>query len=348
MPALNYLCECLTAKHGVGAVVLIDEYDVPLESAWVNGFYKPMLDFFRSFLGAGLKDSPYLRFAVLTGKLQPPKFISDGSGFNNFDLKSILSKDLSEFFEPWGNPDEDEWLDVLLDRVSQNGSDTRDLETLLAGGRISKPVRRDFTYDDLDKGINDLWGFLLFSGYLKKIGDERTDSHYNLWLDLEIPNMELLDIYKNKVREWFSDKLQRANLVPLHKALFEGDAKTLENEISDFLLDTISYNDYKEDFYHGVMIGLLAGLKNYNILSNREAGTGRPDLVVKFATSRGKAVILEFKYVKEPRLLDAACDEALAQIETQKYDVPLVRDCYQEILKYGIAFCAKDCMVKRG
>jgi hypothetical protein len=133
----------------------------------------------------------------------------------------------------------------------------------------------------------------------------------------------------------------------LHKALFEGDAQTLENEISDFLLDTISYNDYKEDFYHGVMTGLVTGLKNYNIQSNREMGKGRSDLVVKFATSRGKAVILEFKYVKEPRLLDGACDEALAQIETQKYDAPLVREGYQEILKYGIAFCGKECRVKK-
>ena len=220
-----------------------------------------------------------------------------------------------------------------------------DLETLMAGGTIEKQVHEDITYGDIHQTQDNLWNFLFFTGYLKKVG-ERTVGN-NLWLEMKIPNIEIATIYENSISYWFEQRMKETDRSPLVRALETGDCEAAEDFINRQLADTISYYDYAENFYHGFMAGLLVNIGGYRLKSNRESGNGRPDIVMTESKFRGRAMILELKISDTIQGMEKKCEEALTQMKEQKYESSLEDDGYQPILKYAICFFKKGCMVKK-
>ena len=400
--ALKFLSDCLKKYHEKNVIILIDEYDVPLENAYFAGFYDEMITFIRSLFESALKTNDSLEFAVITGCLRISKE-SIFTGLNNLAINSILNVDYSEYFGFTQNEVEQmledydlshkvsevkEWYDGYLfgktevynpwsvinyvrtlisdpdafpkpywSNTSSNsiirelieGADSvmkQEIEGLLAGGTIEKPIHEDITYEDIHKTQDNLWNFLFFTGYLKKV-KERFEEE-TIYLTLTVPNKEVAGIYRNTILEWFDKRLKTTDLNNLHKAILEGDCEAFENEVSELLLETISFYDYAENYYHGFLCGLLKGCNHYTVISNRESGNGRPDILFKHLSVRGQAVIMELKVVKEFDRMETGCDEALKQIEEQNYAAVLYKEGYRKIRRYGICFYRKECMVKEG
>ena len=399
--ALGFLSMCLAKYHEKNTIILIDEYDVPLENAYFRGFYDEMIDFIRSLFESALKTNPYLEKSVITGCLRISKE-SIFTGLNNLETDSVLHTrygdafgftqeeveellayyDLSEqleevkkwydgylfndfeIYNPWSilkyvNDRKDHVTEFALPYWSNTSSNSivremvgeademakADLETLMAGGTIEKQVHEDITYGDIHQTQDNLWNFLFFTGYLKKVG-ERTVGN-NLWLEMKIPNIEVATIYENSISYWFEQRMKETDRSPLKHALETGDCEAAENFISEQLFHTISYYDYAENFYHGFMAGLLVNIGGYLVRSNRESGNGRPDIVMTESKFRGRAMILELKISDTIQGMEKKCEEALTQMEEQKYESSLEEDCYQPILKYAICFFKKRCMVKK-
>jgi hypothetical protein len=244
----------------------------------------------------------------------------------------------------WVNTSSNSIVRTLIDKADDGAR--ADLDTLIAGGTIKKEIHEDITYDEVDKSIDNVWNFLFFTGYLKKVNEE-ADAEGNIIAELKIPNIELSYIFKNKIHEWFRESLEQKDLTGLYTAVLDGDCKTFEDELSLLLLDSISFYDNQENFYHGFLTGVLANAKGYLIKSNRESGNGRGDIFMRYRSAKGKAVIFELKAAASMQALSKKCDEALAQIEEKQYAKELENEGYQTILKYGIAFYRKDCMVKK-
>jgi len=400
--SVKFLSKCLSTYYGRKTIILIDEYDVPLENAWSLKFYQEMVNFIRSLMGSTLKGNEHLQFAVVTGCLRISKE-SIFTGLNNLDVISILSGHYGEYFgftqeevdamlkhytfedktqtirdwydgylfgtkevyNPWSLikclsewtavPDEDPqpyWAntssnDIVKKLLEKSNADVRtDLETLISGGIISKRIHEDVTYDEIEKDIDNLWNFLFFTGYLKKVGSRREGVH--TILDLSVPNLEIQYIYETKIQEWLKEKVRERDFSLFFDALLSGNAQIVQDELNNLLGDCISYFDGKEDFYHGLIVGILNKLQYYTVKSNRETGLGRCDIVLKQATRRNKAVIMELKWAKKEKYLQKECDAALKQIEDSKYADELLSENYTEIIKYGIAFCGKYCEVKKG
>ena len=399
--ALGFLSMCLAKYHGTNTIILIDEYDVPLENAYFRGFYDEMIDFIRSLFESALKTNPYLEKSVITGCLRISKE-SIFTGLNNLETDSVLHTrfgdsfgftqeevegllayyDLSEqleevkkwydgylfndfeIYNPWSilkyvNDRKDHVTEFALPYWSNTSSNSivremvgeademakADLETLMAGGTIEKQVHEDITYGDIHQTQDNLWNFLFFTGYLKKVG-ERTVAN-NLWLEMRIPNIEVATIYENSISYWFEQRMKETDRSPLVRALETGDCEAAENFISEQLFHTISYYDYAENFYHGFMAGLLVNIGGYLVRSNRESGNGRPDIVMTESKFRGRAMILELKISDTIQGMEKKCEEALTQMEEQKYESSLEEDCFQPILKYAICFFKKRCMVMK-
>ena len=399
--ALGFLSMCLAKYHEKNTIILIDEYDVPLENAYFRGFYDEMIDFIRSLFESALKTNPYLEKSVITGCLRISKE-SIFTGLNNLETDSVLHTrfgdsfgftqeevegllayyDLSEqleevkkwydgylfndfeIYNPWSilkyvNDRKDHVTEFALPYWSNTSSNSivremvgetdemakADLETLMAGGTIEKQVHEDITYGDIHQTQDNLWNFLFFTGYLKKVG-ERTVAN-NLWLEMKIPNIEVATIYENSISYWFEQRMKETDRSPLVRALKDGDCEAAENFISEQLFQAISYYDYAENFYHGFMAGLLVNIGGYLVRSNRESGNGRPDIVMTESKFRGRAMILELKISDTIQGMEKKCEEALTQIEEQKYAVPLEDDGYQPILKYAVCFFKKGCIVRK-
>jgi len=224
-----------------------------------------------------------------------------------------------------------------------------ELETLMAGGSISKVIHEDITCSEIENDIDNLWNFLFFTGYLKKVG-ERMDEEDAVPLDLSIPNKELKYIYRRKISEWFKDRIKQRNFKPLFDAILNGNSEIVQQELNNLLLDAISYFDGMEDFYHGFMLGILTPIQGngYWMDSNIEAGTGRGDIILKHESGRGKAIVLELKRTAEMKDICKNSEEALKQIDKNQYTHKLEKECYTDIIKYGIAFCKKSCEVRKG
>ena len=399
--ALGFLSMCLAKYHEKNTIILIDEYDVPLENAYFRGFYDEMIDFIRSLFESALKTNPYLEKSVITGCLRISKE-SIFTGLNNLETDSVLhtrfgdsfgftqeeveellayyglSEQLEEvkkwydgylfndfeIYNPWSilkyvNDRKDHVTEFALPYWSNTSSNSivremvgeademakADLETLMAGGTIEKQVHEDITYGDIHQTQDNLWNFLFFTGYLKKVG-ERTVGN-NLWLEMKIPNIEIATIYENSISYWFEQKIKETDRSPLVRALETGDCEAAEDFINRQLADTISYYDYAETFYHGFMAGLLVNIGGYRVKSNRESGNGRPDIVMTESKFRGRAMILELKISDTIQGMEKKCEEALTQMKEQKYESSLEDDGYQPILKYAICFFKKGCMVKK-
>ena len=215
------------------------------------------------------------------------------------------------------------------------------METLLSGGYIIQEIREDLTYDYLHSSEENLWSILYSTGYLTQARGEE------LPLDmaaLMIPNAEIRQIFETTVREWFKDNAMKENRTTLFDAVWSGDIETLTEEMNELLRKTISYHDYKEDFYHAFLAGIFTGA-GYSVDSNRERGEGRSDVVVR-NSSKGRVALFEAKYAKTLDGLEASCEAALRQIKDRQYAKDFADD-YDDILCYGIAFYKKRCLVKK-
>ena len=401
--ALGFLSECLFKYHGKNTIILIDEYDVPLENAYFEGFYDKMIKFIRSLFESALKTNPYLERSVITGCLRISKE-SIFTGLNNLKVDSVLRTEYGdsfgfteseveemlayynlqeeltevkrwydgylfndiEIYNPWSIInfvyDRDRkitqfalpyWSNsssnsIIREMVGEADADAkRDLETLINGGTIEKPVHEDITYGDIHQSQDNLWNFLFFTGYLKKMG-EWTDAEGDIHLKMAIPNMEIKKIYRESITYWFEQRMKETDRSPLMRALEEGDCEAAEDFINRQLADTISYYDYAENFYHGFMAGLLVNIGGYRVKSNRESGNGRPDIVMQTVQIRkGRVILLELKIASSVAEMDAACDRGLAQMEEQRYAEPFTTEGYPEVKKYALSFYKKECMVKK-
>ena len=401
--ALKFLSECLWQYHGKNTMILIDEYDVPLENAYLEGFYDRMIQFICSLFESALKTNPYLEKSVITGCLRISKEsiftglnnletdsvlhtrYADSFGFTEDEVKAMLAYyDLAaelpevkrwydgylfnetEIYNPWSilkyvNDRKDKVTKFALPYWSNTSSNSivremvgeademakADLETLINDGTIEKPVHEDITYGDIHQSQDNLWNFLFFTGYLKKISERKDESGETLYLTMAIPNTEIKTIYKNSIAYWFDQRMKQTDRGPLLHALETGDCAAAEDFLNRQLADTISYYDYAENFYHGFMAGLLVNIGGYRVKSNRESGNGRPDIVMTESKFRGRAMILELKISDTIQGMEKKCEEALTQMKEQKYESSLEDDGYQPILKYAICFFKKGCMVKK-
>jgi len=216
----------------------------------------------------------------------------------------------------------------------------------MGGHSIEVLLNNEVTYTDLHTSPDNLWNFLLFTGYLTVCGMRKENIH--TYVSLRLPNKEIAYVYDVFISEWFRKKIKALDKGPLIKAFEDGDCETIEDFISRQLTGTISYFDYAESFYHGFMAGLLVGLPGYSMDSNRENGRGRTDIVLTERRFRGKAIILEFKIAHKIKEMPKKCQEAIKQIEDKDYASSLEDRGYRPILKYGICFLEKGCMVMKG
>ena len=401
--SLKLLSKCLKRYYKENVIILIDEYDVPLENAFFEGFYDEMVKFLRSLFESALKTNPSLEFAVITGCLRISKE-SIFTGMNNLEIVSILNKSYEEYFgftndeitkickdydindkyseikewydgyvfgdenvyNPWSvvryvkdiaingqkypspywsNTSSNSIVKTLIEKADDDTKE--EIESLIEGKSIEKPIHEDITYDEVYKSMDNLWNFMFFTGYFKKVSESMSSTGQK-FIKLEIPNKEVKYIFITKIKSWLDERIENENFDDMYNAMFAGDEKSFENEITDLLLDTISFHDSYENFYHGFLAGILAKLRSYNykVKSNRENGMGRSDIIVQSTVKKGKAIIIEIKVAKDIKELEKKCNEALEQIEKNKYDVELIQYGYKDILKYGITFFKKKCMVK--
>lgn len=399
--SLRLLSDCLNALYNKNVIVLIDEYDVPLENAYFNGFYDKMINLIRSVFESVLKTNDSLEFGVLTGCLRIFKE-SIFTGLNNLKVNSIRFeeysnyfgfteaeiRELSEYYEiedkfdeikqwydgyrfgtteiynPWSvlnyvqtaitmpsAPPEPYWSNtssnsIIHKLITESDITVRDMiEELMNGESVSVPIYEDTIYSDIDVNSDSIWSFLLFTGYLKIINSKNIDNL--LYADLVIPNIEVRTIYQRTIIQWFKEKVNSDPRQELFEALINEETEKIEDILCDWLDETISYHDEKEQFYHGFLAGLLSGFRGYTLKSNRESGNGRPDIMLMERRRRELAVVIEVKDTRNFNDLEKLCDEGLAQIERLNYESELKNDGYKKILKYGIAFCHKSCMVKQ-
>ena len=400
--SLRLLSHLLFQHYGEKTVILIDEYDVPLDKAFQNGYYQEMVSLIRGLFGMALKTNDSLQFAVLTGCLRISKE-SIFTGLNNFKVLSILD---SRFDEQFGFTDQEvkkilddyelsshfketkEWYDGyrfgkadiycpwdVINYVEQlrydpeavpqdfwsnssgnamvrrfidmaDVSTKNEIERLIAGESIEKDVTPELTYDELDKSIENLWSVLFTTGYLTHKG--RTESgKYRL----VIPNREVRNLFVRKIREWFSDVSRKdgQTLEQLCDAFVNKNVEKIEQIFGDYLWNTISIRDTavakekKENFYHGILLGLLGYKSTWLIKSNAESGIGYSDILVEVPTNR-TGIVIELKYA-EGGDMDAACEEAMRQIEEKGYIAKLKQDGMRNFIRYGIACFKKDCRV---
>ena len=398
--SLKFLSDCLEKYHHQKTIILIDEYNVPLENAYFKGFYNQMIDFMRSLLESALKTNDSLQFAVITGCLRISRE-SIFTGLNNLKINSVLDESYSEFFgfiqdeidsllsfygisqkkeeiKEWyngylfgGTEVYNPWsiLNYVDDIISHNtefpkpywsntssnsiihelvvkadDSTVQEIEHLLMGEAIEKPVHEDITYGDIYQSADNLWNFLFFTGYLRAAG--RSFHSDIIYLKMMIPNREIRYIYNNTIQEWFHKKAETMDFSSLYRAILSGDIESAENFLKKQLRESISFMDSAEKFYHGFLLGLLGGLQDYRKESNLESGNGRYDITLIPYDEQQPAVILELKRAKKFTDMENLCLEALRQIDEKKYADALIEEGYPLILKYGICFCKKSCMVK--
>ena len=239
----------------------------------------------------------------------------------------------------WRNTSDNAIIRSFIDYAGENIHEK--METLLAGGYIIQKIREDLTYDYLHASEENLWSILYSTGYLTQVRGEELPPDTAA---LMIPNAEIRQIFETTVQEWFDDSARKENRTALFDAVWSGDIETLTEEMNELLRKTISYHDYKEDFYHAFLAGIFTGA-GYSVDSNRERGEGRSDVVVR-NSSKGRVALFEAKYAKTLDGLEASCEAALRQIKDRQYAKDFADD-YDDILCYGIAFYKKRCLVKK-
>ena len=407
--SLQLLSQLLYKHYGQKVVILIDEYDVPLDKAFQNGYYKEMVSLIRGLFGQALKTNEFLQFAVLTGCLRVSKE-SIFTGLNNFEINSIVDIDHDEQFGFTDDevmkllldydrseryPDAKEWYDgyhfgnadiycpwdvinfakkLVSDPsarpsafwINSSGNDmvkrfvdkadqtTRDeIEKLVAGGFVEKQLRLDLTYDEIDNTIDNLWSVLFTTGYLTKIGEVKVPDSESYAYRLVIPNKEVREVFILQIQEWFKAIVAKDDdtMKLLSRAILDKDEKQIARQLNIVMsrvisiLDTKAPDAMKENFYHGLLLGLLRGSNpDWLIKSNRESGDGFSDILIE-PEDPDAGIVIEVKYAKEMKELDAVCEAAMAQIKDKRYDEALRNEDRCDILAYGIAFCRKRCRV---
>lgn len=241
----------------------------------------------------------------------------------------------------WANTSSNSIIRELIEHA--DNSVKQEMEILIEGGTIEKTVHEEITYEDIYKNADNLWNFLFFTGYLKKVEERLED--VTTYVTLAIPNMEIKYIYQNTILDWFGVQIKQKDLSGIYKALLQKDTQLLEKELSKSLMETISFYDYREDYYHGFLGGLLKLMEGYTIKSNRESGLGRSDLLLLSAPYDGIAIIVEIKVADTYAQLNKKAESALEQIEQKQYDAELKLEGYHEFIKYGISFYKKLCRV---
>ena len=400
--ALKFLSNCLNKYYNEKVIILIDEYDVPLENAFFEGFYNEMISFIRSLFESALKTNPSLEFSVITGCLRISKE-SIFTGLNNLKIISILDDRYAEHFgftdeevvkicddynmeqkyetikqwfngyifgetnvynpwsvmqyvddlkaninrlpkSYWANTSSNSIVKSLIERADDITKG--EIEALIEGKTIEKPVHEDITYEDGYDNLDNLWNFMFFTGYFKKISERMDENTQENFVELAIPNLEVKYIFRTKILKWFNEQIKLYDMTKMFNAIVNKEPELFEVELNNLLLDTISFNDAYENFYHGFLAGVLSNMKGYIVKSNREGGTGRSDLFIKSVSRRGIAIVIEFKIANDIDDLEKKADEAIEQIEDRKYEMELRSEGYKNIFKYGIAFYKKDCLVK--
>ena len=394
---------CLLYQHyGQKTVLLIDEYDVPLDKAFHHGYYREMVALIRGLFGQALKTNEYLQFAVLTGCLRVAKE-SIFTGLNNFDVNSIVDARYDEHFgftnqevlqllsdygldehaaemkawydgyrfgyadvycpwdvinyakkllaDPKARP-QAFWIntsgnDLVKDFVDEADATTQDeIERLVAGETIEKKVRLELTYPEVRESIDNLWSVLFTTGYLTYT-EQTEDGSYRL----KIPNREVREVYILQIQEWFKRSLEkeRHTTQALCQALLEGDAEKASDELIMIMSGMISVLDakarekQKENFYHGLLLGLLRNASDWKILSNAEAGEGFSDILIEPRRKPNMGIVIEIKYAATFQGLGEACAKAMEQIKARRYGERLRNEGREDILAYGIAFHKKRC-----
>lgn len=400
--SLKTLSRFLYKHYDRKTIIIIDEYDVPLDKAFQNGYYKEMVALIKGIFGQALKTNDFLQFAILTGCLCISKE-SIFTGLNNFEVLSILNVQYDECFgftdaevrkilkdyglsahyanmKEWydgyrfGNTDiycpwdviryskslcmdeeakpEDFWSNSSGNAIVRRFIDKADastkneIERLIAGEYIEKEISQELTYEELDDKIENLWSVLFTTGYLTQQG-RTDDDRYRL----AIPNKEIRNLFIKKVREWFRDasKNDGKALEEFCNAFIQKNSQKIEQLFGDYLWNTISIRDTavakekKENFYHGILLGLLGYKSNWIIKSNAESGTGYSDILIEAPDNR-TGIVIELKYAENGNM-DKACLDAIKQIEEKDYVGRLKQDGMRNFISYGIACYKKDCKV---
>ena len=399
--SLQTLSQLLEKHYGQKVILLIDEYDVPLDKAFQGGYYDEMVSLIRNLLGNVLKTNDSLYFAVLTGCLRISKesiftglnnlnvmtisdpYFCDSFGFTEDDVTELLNYyGLDDFHdtvrdwydgyqfgdtsvycpwdvikyaqillkdkraEPenyWANTSGNDLIRRLLKKADQ--STKSEVEQLLNGKTIVKTIRQELTYREVEDSMDNIWSVLYSTGYLtcrRRVPGKQ--------MELALPNREVRDLFIDLVKDWF-EETTREDSVRIRRfcaAFPAGDAVTIEEMLNDYLWDSISVRDtavrtnMKENFYHGLLLGLLRSQGNWLIKSNAETGEGYSDISIQ--TSDRVGIVIELKYANDGNL-ESACRVALEQIEEKKYTEDLKRRRMRKIIKYGIAFYEKECIV---
>ena len=401
--SLRLLSQLLYLHYDQKVVILIDEYDVPLDKAFKNGYYQEMVSLIRGLFGQALKTNEFLQFAVLTGCLRVSKE-SIFTGLNNFEINSIVDieheegfgftdaevmqmlkyyhctnrySDIKEWYDgyhfgnadiycPWDvinfvkklltdsnakpsafwiNSSGNDLVKLFVDKADQSTKD--EIERLVAGESVTKRIRLDLTYDEIENSIDNVWSVLFTTGYLTNIGNPESGVY-----ELVIPNREVHEVFVLQIQEWFQRSVAKEESMPeFSKAILEADAEGLQKQLNVIMsrmisvLDTKAREEQKENFYHGLLLGLLRGSNpDWLIKSNRESGDGYSDILIE-PENPDAGIIIEVKHAAFISGLDKACENAMAQIKNRRYDEALRENGRCEILAYGIAFHKKRCRV---
>lgn len=402
--SLSELSRYLYEYHKTKAVILIDEYDVPIQAGFLNNYYDEIIEFMRNFLSGGLKDNIYLEKAILTGILRVSKE-SIFSGLNNLQVSTIMSDSYADCFgfveaevqnilkdneieyeineirkwyngyifgsqviyNPWSilnyvkNYKEglkSYWVNTSSNELVKNlltkGGETikNELEALVRGEEIVKIINEDIVMNEIDRSTENVWSFLLFSGYLKVVKKELKNAR--LCCNLKIPNLEVNYVYEEIILSWFNESISNDKYTLMLKSLVSGEIEAFEDIVSEFIIRSVSYFDLEEkneNFYHVLVLGMLIGLaEEYEVKSNRESGYGRYDVMIIPKDKSKLAVIIEFKKVNQRRkeTLEIAVEAALNQIKDKKYAEEIKERGIENIMELGIAFEGKEVMVVRG
>lgn len=294
-----------------------------------------------------------LKDAGFTDKADLVKKWYDGYRFGDFDvycpwdvmcyLRDLVYKSEAKPASYWRNTSDNSIIRSFIDYAGS--SITNKLETLMDGGYIIQKIDENLTYDYLHSSEDNLWSMLYLTGYLtQKKGIEYRGELPEGTVALTIPNEEIRYIFETTISKWFDESAKKWNREALFDAVWSGDSESITREMSTLLRRTISYHDYREDFYHAFLSGIFTGA-GYQVQSNKEHGEGRSDIVVCDSLN-GRVAIFEAKRTKVLKDLETECDKALRQIDERMYAKDF-EDAYDQVLCYGIAFFKKRCMVKR-
>lgn len=401
--SLRLLSQLLYLHYDQKVVILIDEYDVPLDKAFKNGYYQEMVSLIRGLFGQALKTNEFLQFAVLTGCLRVSKE-SIFTGLNNFEINSIVDieheegfgftdaevmqmlkyyhcterySDIKEWYDgyhfgnadiycPWDvinfvkklltdsnakpsafwiNSSGNDLVKLFVDKADQSTKD--EIERLVTGKSVTKRIRLDLTYDEIENSIDNVWSVLFTTGYLTNIGNPESGVY-----ELVIPNREVHEVFVLQIQEWFQRSVAKEESMPeFSKTILNADAEGLQKQLNVIMsrmisvLDTKAREEQKENFYHGLLLGLLRGSNpDWLIKSNRESGDGYSDILIE-PENPDAGIIIEVKHAASISGLDKACENAMAQIKNRRYDETLRENGRCDILAYGIAFHKKRCRV---